>query len=992
MAPADFNLPVGGYTEKNYSDADMYSKNKLLQQQICSLVALEPVTYSFVNITNQGIDGWKSLGIEIERGQALAPFYEITYNVDKLDCSKFSCLPIDVRDNKNGIGSCNFKKTPAIDINFGLKSDMYTACGEACYSLSKRIDPHTGLPKASGNLMIKGENGICNYINQNLLLWGTLPQSRVTQSGDIVNGYNDNFVPPFTVIDNGMYNKLEITQAYCQYFKRWFNDKEKKCYRSTWMKLLHMTFGTAISNVFFPQNTNMINNARTKVNMRKLKYPNVEKIIKRDNDKKSNTNNKIKMMSSAITDILTSSILSDDNGGSGDETTFSKADLPLSQLALTTPTNTNARITRVVNNSIPNNGDVFITDGYLKDLNEKKLDSIKKLKDEMISFLKGNEKKYRVRKKDKIMAIERKAENIIETLIDFVVICKVHKVKDLEARRLILSKILHVCKNDRCVKLPEALQIINLYSKIKNIMFPNARLREKKQQHPLFKSDDDLTMFVNDRYRIHEGETSPKSEKPPYIIQMVKSITGSGNNTSASTTFIPSLLNMYPFMPTIRKSLTNIAFHLWNDLHDLISPDWARYNDDFSYDNNFFVMLMVDNVIHKSLSYMATACRNIVERLSVRTIESLAARGALMAEDALTTVFSRMVISTAQRLAVDFLVRGAIVTALEIFVELAALVAGVLDGIGILLIVGGVLGMVLDLALNMTWYDNVMTPETLASHIKNYVTAFKSTTDLTAGEIAPVTPKELVEIAINSEMNSFDENKNDYETFLNTYFDEKPLIGSKTETFLQEAYFEYLGTKTMNSLGQPLSRATGTNNNSSNNGGPITAYLDGGKEKIVKLLHTGSKYTDMVTYNAPRVTAYNLEHKEDRNHFVKLESLQETRIMAKWTMLGAGVSMLIGTLVLFFGLVSFWQSDIPLNLFLVAILIYIFLLARSHLAITKTRIIVCDFIKNSRLFNLNENNLMKYKDVEELKENSASVRYFFSEFTKPFSNFIQTSI
>jgi len=100
------------------------------------------------------------------------------------------------------------------------------------------------------------------------------------------------------------------------------------------MKLLHMTFGTAISNVFFPQNTNMINNARTKVNMRKLKYPNVEKIIKRDNDKKSNTNNKIKMMSSAITDILTSSILSDDNGGSGDETTFSKADLPLSLLIL----------------------------------------------------------------------------------------------------------------------------------------------------------------------------------------------------------------------------------------------------------------------------------------------------------------------------------------------------------------------------------------------------------------------------------------------------------------------------------------------------------------------------------------------------------------------------------------------------------------------------------------------------------------------------------
>jgi len=976
MAPTDFSsdLPVGGYTEKNYNDADVYSRNKLLQQQISSLVANEPVIYSFVDITNEGIDGWKSLGIEIERGQALAPFYKITYNVDRLDCSKFSCLPIDVRDSNNGIGSCNFKKTPAIDVSFGLKDETYTACGEACYVLNKQIDPHTGLPKANGNLMIKGDDGICNYINQNLLLWGTLPQSRATQSGDVVNGYNDEFVPPFAVVDNGTYNELEITEAYCQYFKRWFNEKEKKCYRSTWMKFLHMAFGTAISNVFFPQNCNMINNARTRIGTRKLgfKHPNVERIMEPTGKPaalKIHDDDKQRALAFVV-NALTSSILSD-------EKTIAKN---------TTHTN------------YPSSKAVLMKD--------------------VTSFIKRRENTDRGIKSENMELLEKKAENLIETLMDFAITCKVHKINDSEARRLILSKVLRVCRNDRCLKLSDALHIITLYFKLKNTMFPNSSSsnssstnssnsssknnnnNNNNKPHPIFRNDDDLAMFIDDRYRINNDnpagressniEEEEKKERPPYVVQLVKSI----SNSSNASTLIPSLLDVYPFMPTIRKKLTNIAFHLWSDFHDLISPDWARYNSDFSYDNNFFIVLIVDNIIHKSLSYMANACRTIVERLSARTIETLASRGALMAEDALTTVFSRMVLSTAQRLAVDFLVRGSIVTALEIFAELVALVAGILDGVGILLIIGGVLGMILDLALNMAWYENVMTPETLASHIKSYVTAFKSATDLTAGETAPVTPKELVEIAINSETNHFDENddhhtspgKNRYEIFLNTYFDEKPLIGSRTDTFLQEAYFEYLGTKTMNSLGQPLSRGFGSTTDQES----VTAFQAGSKEKVMKLLHTGARYTDMVSYNAPRVMAYNLEGKEDKHHFARLESLQDTRSTARWTISGAGVAMFVGTLILFFCASTSRLNDIGTILFFIALLVYVILLERSYFAIGKTRSVVHDFIKSSHLFNLSESNLMNHKDVNKLKANSASVRYFFSEFTRPYTDYLLT--
>nr|BDT62321.1 MAG: wsv115-like protein [Melicertus latisulcatus majanivirus] len=1002
MSPVDFSsvLPVGGYTEKNYNDADTYSRNKLLQQQISSLVAFEPVTYAFVNITNEGIDGWKSLGIEVERGQAIAPFYKITYDVDKLDCSKFSCLPIDIRDNTNGIGSCNFKKTPAIDVSFGLKNETYTACGDACYILNKKIDPHTGLPKASGNLMIKGDNGICNYINQNLLLWGTLPQSRATQSGDVINGYNDTFVPPFDVVDNGLYNNLEITNAYCQYFKRWFNNKEKKCYRSSWMKVLHMAFGTAISNVFFPQNCNMIKNAKTRLGMRKLnlKQPNVEKITEPNTSSSSsmaiklydNSLDEKQKALAAVVDILASSFLSDNDDN---ESLTPRHDV----LSTTKKTIDDKLQSHKKDTTYPmNQGEKTIPPfNYIKSINVA-------LKKDVVNFIKqkenNNNNNGRNSKYQNMENIEEKAENIIEMLMDFAVTCKVHKISDYEARRLILSKILQMCRKERCIQLSEALQIITLYSKIKNTIFPNIHPNHHhdnngntNKTHPIFKNDDDLKMFIDDRYKIyHPGEKSAnieeKKARPSYIIQMVKSITDSSN----TSIHIPSLLGIYPFISPIKKTLTNIAFHLWNDFHDMISPDWARYNKDFSYDNNFFVVLIVDNIIHKSLSCMANFCRSIIEKLSVRTIETLASRGALMAEDALVTVFSRMVLSTAQRLAVDFLVRGALVTALEIFTELVALVAGILDGIGILFIVGSILGMVLDLALNMAWYENVMTPEILASHVKNYVTAFKSTTDLTSGEIAPVTPKDLIEIAINSEMNNADENdhntssgnqEDDYESFLNTYFDEKPLIGSRTDTFLQEAYFEYLGTKTMNSLGQPLSRRPNAT---------VTTFLEGGKENIIKLLHTGSKYTDMVSYNASRVTAYNLESKEDKHHFTRLNSLQDSSNTAKWTVLGAGVILLIGSLFLTFCIFTSQLNEIATIVFFITLLVYIFLFRKLYLAIVKTKLVIHDFIKNSLLFNLNESNLMNYKDVDRLKANSASVRYYFSEFTKPYTNFLLT--
>nr|BDV49886.1 MAG: wsv115-like protein [Metapenaeopsis lamellata majanivirus] len=953
-------LPIGGYTEKNHNDADVYARNKLLQQQIRSLVASEPLNYAFVEISNKGIDGWKSLGIEVERGQALTPFYKITYNLKTLDCSRFSCLPIDIRDNKS-LKSCHFRKTPAIEVNFGMSNqETYTACGEACYTFNKKMDPHTGLPKAAGNLMKQDKNGICNYINQGLLLWGTYPQSRVTKTGDIINGYNDEFVPPFAVVDNSMYNELEITDAYCQYFKRWFDSKEKQCYRTGWMKCLHFAFGTAISNVFYSQNTNLIERAKSKLTTRELKFkqPNIEKIFGAPLERKK---------ANESDEVMAERLYNNHYGTSN-----------------SSPTSIASILATTLTTSSPSSSSLSPSVNSIKDNFNKKQEILDLIKN-IIRKKENNSYKYDDNN------IEEQAEDIMGILFELAFNSKLHKINDSKIRKIFLSKILKYTKKNKN-NFNDYLKLIPVYFKIKDIIFSNNNNdnNNNNNNNIFFKNKDDLIMFVEDRYGFDNSNTTEKlsriqNEKPAYIIQIIKKINETCEKDKIPLPFMPILKISY-----IQDKLKDIAINLWTDLHDLFSPQWERYNDDFSYTNNFFVIILMDNIIHKSLALMSKACMNMVQKLSVDMIENLAGRTALMAEDALLTIFSRVVISSAERLAVNVLIRGAVTMALQIFARLLTLVAGILDGIGIIFLIGGILGLILDLALHTAWYENVMTPEILKLHVKNYVNAFKSATDLTIGEIAPVTPQELIEVAITCEAEGLDKDDpeihddNSFTNFLNKYFEETPLTNSKTDIFIQNSYFEYLGTKTMNSLGQPLGR--GKSNIDQN---PISTYFQGGKEKITKLINKGAKYTNVVSYNAPRIMAYDIQKKEDKHHYTNLSNIVNKQKKSKLLTLLAGIVILIGsTCFIFCYRGKAWINDITTFLFIMSLIIYLVLMFMSCNILIETNNIVKDFIFSSKLFNMNDQDIINYKDIEKLRGNSESIRFYFSEFTKPYTQFL----
>nr|BDT62801.1 MAG: wsv115-like protein [Metapenaeus joyneri majanivirus] len=1047
------SLPVGGYTEKNHADADLYSRTKLIQQQICSLVASEPLTYSFVNIENKGIEGWKSLGIEIERGQALAPFYNITYDTDKLDCSRFSCIPIDIRNNNNnnnGVKHCIYDKTPVIDVKFGLSdNDTFTACGESCYNYHKTIDPHTGLPKAGGNLMKKGSDGLCHYINQSLLLWGTVPISRTTQSGDIMTGYNDKFVPPFKVVDNGMYNNLEITNAYCQYFKRWFDPTKKECYRTTWMKFFHFSFGTAISNIFFPQDSNLIEQTRSKLNTRKLdlRHANVEKILgvppierltknemnenmveKIYNDHYDNEGNPLSLASLVTHSFLHNNEKEYDFNNNNNNNNNNTTTITNNNNNTTSTNNNNNTTSTNNNNNNNNNNDNNNNNTKLSSFLPQQLSQKELLYNEILTFIKNKNHQKNVNTGE----MENLAEDIMEKLLDVAIQCKIHKLSDAEVRKIFLSKILRM-NNKKNIKFSEYLQIFSLYNKIKGILFSDIKYSTDYIHHhnqelghyhhnSLFKNDADLTMFIEDRYGFnHKSEqmSNPPEKRPAYIVKLVKSLVDSSNSKNKYEGLQNAISFLYHISPEVQDKLKNFAFKLWTDLHDLLSPKWERYNDDFSFSSNFFVLLMVDNAIQQSLSLMSKSCTKILQKITTDTIERLASRAALMTEDFLVSVFSRFVISSAERFAINYLIRGSVVLALQIFAKLVALAAGILDGIGILFLVAGILGLILDLALNMAWYDNVMTPKNLADHVNNYVKIFKSATNLTTGETAPVTPRELVEIAISSEVEGLnnetyndddDDDDNDdndgnnnnnnnnkkedkgqqqthisYVEFLDKYFGEKPLIESKTDIFLQEAYFEYLGTKTMNSLGQPLGR---NNNNNNKNQNLVSTYLDGGKKKLMKLLNIGSEYADVVSYNAPRVMVYELDKREDKKHYKNLENISKLQVISNLSVLGATLSVIIGCILLVYSYSQLWFINIFTFIFLISLIVYMFLLSISYSAVIMAKENVKNFIFYSRLFNLDEVEIMNHKDVESLKENATSVRFFFSEFTKPFMNFL----
>lgn len=147
----------------------------------------------------------------VERHQKLATYYDIQFDSSKLECDVFSCIPVDV-SVAGGATACSFSESYASEFPLydetGKVLRKMTACGKGCYAFRKSRNPTTGEPVAVGNMLTptvgkKGEK-MCGYLNQRLILWAGVPNTRqpqgtVDDKGDVVNNrpYELSDIPPF---------------------------------------------------------------------------------------------------------------------------------------------------------------------------------------------------------------------------------------------------------------------------------------------------------------------------------------------------------------------------------------------------------------------------------------------------------------------------------------------------------------------------------------------------------------------------------------------------------------------------------------------------------------------------------------------------------------------------------------------------------------------------------------------------------------------------
>lgn len=265
---------MASYTQEDYKNAIAYAKEKLRQETIHNLKLEEPLSFSFIDVKDIGIEGWRThLNIPIESSQEqnhlLSTYRQITFNSELLDCSRFSCINLDLLKrpitiesdgtSKEQLTACNFSETTSVSLPiYDTDANVikkFTACGPGCYTFNKKRNPHTGIPEASGVLLseAKNENGenVCKYLNQRLILWGAVPYSRVNSDKKIVEGYNSNHVPPLAFEDDENFNRLSVTSEYCAFFKRYLDKKSGECYRTGWLKFVHFMFGTYFTNLVY---------------------------------------------------------------------------------------------------------------------------------------------------------------------------------------------------------------------------------------------------------------------------------------------------------------------------------------------------------------------------------------------------------------------------------------------------------------------------------------------------------------------------------------------------------------------------------------------------------------------------------------------------------------------------------------------------------------------------------------------------------------------
>lgn len=836
---------VASRTADDTTAAYKYAVEKMRQEQIRSLKMEEPNTFSFINIKNLGVDGWKKVpGVLVEPGQKLTPFYDISYDPSKLKCEDFSCMMTDV-SIAGGTTACSFSESAVSDFPlYDAKGDeltRLTACGRGCYVLNKRRNPMTGEPSPMGNLLADGVdakgNKICRYLNQRLILWAGVPSTRpvrgtVNENGETINTkpYNPSQMPPFAFDANRVdtLDRVLISEDYCSFFKRYFDADKGDCYRTGWMKFIHFTFGEFFTNVTYELG------AHPKRNFERFKtLP----------------------WYHWFTTIL----------GGGVLTPFY---LSASEVDDSMMLNVQRREERV----------------QLRD-NEADRPLSASLKDRLPAQLRKRVEAYIDETNPRTHKRHEAISELVDKLLDLSLRFKALSLGDEYVRTTVVNETLKAKRsNGKTIDEETALRFAGLVLAFKRFLFSGKRPARRRL------TEREALILADKSLRGQQAAARPK----PFIDVLTPPLDDEHYARRSNEEIFRDIIKQSK-IEYVQRFAKNFVVNFVRGVMDVFTRRFYDY-DHYYYSDNIALLIVTDVVASKMMRLMVNTLRSAVTKFSanLRNLETGVRMGVEEGVERVVMTGFRRVAMTAvlEEGIARVLVRTGVQIALAVFVRLAALAADLLAAVDVVLIVGTVLGIVLDLALKLSWYDqDILTNEVLQSVVAEYTAMYEKTVGEAhagKGTLRPLGAEDIVAIAITmSTVNDDGVGESEsYSDFLAEYFNESPLLGTSKTNYLDTAMYEYMASRTMNSYGQPLRDEEDDTTAAAN--GELTSSPASRMTLSAAVGHIEA-YSKVTNYNAERASYADIVGQLAKNDKQEIEKDLDAKVLYKRSLLYAGI-------------------------------------------------------------------------------------------------------
>nr|BDT62733.1 MAG: wsv115-like protein [Metapenaeus ensis nimavirus]GBG35501.1 wsv115-like protein [Metapenaeus ensis nimavirus] len=810
------------YSEEDKHNALVYAMEKLRQESIFRLKMTEPNVYSFIKV-KEIENGWRDvMGLMTEPNQKLAPYRSITYDTSILTCEHFSCIPVDVRkrpsydgeeeedDEVVKVSACSFTEHTSIELELknprGDTLHQLTACGAGCYRRQKKRNPHTGMPEAGGALLREhvdpktGEK-TCQYLNQNLILWAAIPWSR---PGKEKEGYNTVHVPGFGFREEDeegghhLFNRVAISKDYCNFFKQYYDDETGECYRSGWMKTVKFMFGQYFTNL-----TYVMANPETIPG-----YPNTWEYFM------------ARLGGPDIRSFMAAGTTSSFQGQTVREKPLDTGKWPPSRSSPTPPVYEEAAAAAEKGEE----GDK--KKKKKKKKSEKAFETQKESNENVGTQKESGDILWEMLSRDRSSA--DKLMEVSDSMLSTAMNLEAMGVDERRARKLLLREMLKRSRQmperggfANTISFSDSLKIAGTILALKKSLFARQRESEKRhhEQDAAKSANHDNDAILCNRWRsdkvterdallLVRANLESASERPRSFLDPIPA-RGDYLETAGSSLDIWKDIQRKTnvIVGNSEKFIKHFVVNVVRGLLNIV--EGKLFMDNSNWENNIPLMFGADFLLNKILTAAGKLCTKFASFAESRavaftsdTVSSLAAK---VSVDISIKAFGVFIEETL----VEIVVSAALRTAIQAFAALAELASSVLTVLGVALTVAMILGLILDIALKLDWYDQIITPEALANAVLAFEESFARAAHEDLGHNRIVSAEEIVAIDVSIQIRNEAEileekGETELEAYLEMAFHEGSLLGKSSMSFIQEASEEYLAGRTMNSVGQRI--------------------------------------------------------------------------------------------------------------------------------------------------------------------------------------------